>query len=290
MSVNECDGYSWTQYFDEGDEMGIVKVSIEVPKTVKSKNVKVTFKPSFISVKIDGKARVEGKLDRVCDWDESTWEFDREDGKRVLNVMVVKKNARESWEYFLASENKPADRTITDKVFFDIEADGKKLGRVVMGLFGNQTPKTAANFRALCTGEKGDGKLGKPLFYKGCSFHRIIPKFMCQGGDFTAGDGTGGESIFGEQFPDENFKIKHDKPGLLSMANAGANTNGSQFFITVAETPHLDGKHVVFGEVIEGYQEVVKEMEKLGSAKGETSAKVVIADCGVVAGDATSSS
>ena len=143
-------------------------------------------------------------------------------------------------------------------------------------------PKTVENFRALCTGEKGMGKSGKPLHYKGSKFHRVIPQFMLQGGDFTRGDGTGGESIYGEKFDDENFKVKHTKPGLLSMANAGPGTNGSQFFITTSETPHLDGKHVVFGEVIEGYEDVVKAMEKFGSGGGKTSKTLVIADCGVL--------
>merc|ERR1712151_74288 len=131
-----------------------------------------------------------------------------------------------------------------------------------------------------CTGEKGNGKAGKPLHYKGSIFHRIIPSFMCQGGDFTNGDGTGGESIYGEKFADENFKIKHSKPGLLSMANAGKDTNGSQFFLTTKETPHLDGKHVVFGEVLEGYSEVVKKMEAVGSSSGTPSKTIVIEDCG----------
>lgn len=167
------------------------------------------------------------------------------------------------------------------KVFFDILIGKVKAGRIVMELFADSTPKTAENFRALCTGEKGIGKLGKPLHYKGSGFHRIIPNFMCQGGDFTKGNGTGGESIYGAKFADENFKLKHTTAGILSMANAGANTNGSQFFITTTRTPWLDGKHVVFGKVVDGYG-VVEEMEKVGSESGQTSERVVIEDCGEI--------
>lgn len=165
------------------------------------------------------------------------------------------------------------------KVFFDISIRNSKAGRVIMELFADVTPKTADNFRALCTGEKGIGKLGKPLHYKGSAFHRIIPNFMCQGGDFTRGNGTGGESIYGSKFSDENFKLKHTGPGILSMANAGPNTNGSQFFICTTKTPWLDGKHVVFGKVVDGYN-VVEQMEKVGSETGTPSAPVVIEDCG----------
>ena len=167
------------------------------------------------------------------------------------------------------------------RVYFDINIGGAPAGRIVFELFADVTPRTAENFRALCTGEKGVGQSGKPLHFKGSGFHRIIQQFMCQGGDFTRGNGTGGESIYGEKFADENFNLKHDIPGLLSMANAGPNTNGSQFFITTVATPWLDGKHVVFGKVVEGF-DIVQKMEAVGSRSGSTSKPVSIADSGVL--------
>ncbi|MEX0169972.1 peptidylprolyl isomerase [Streptomyces sp. LMG1-1-1.1] len=163
---------------------------------------------------------------------------------------------------------------MSDNVYFDITIDDKPAGRITFKLFDDVVPKTAQNFRELATGQHGFGYTDSP-------FHRVIPQFMLQGGDFTNQNGTGGKSIYGEKFADENFKLKHDRPFLLSMANAGRNTNGSQFFITTVVTDWLDGKHVVFGEVVEG-QDLVKKIESLGTPSGAPKAKVKIADSGIV--------
>lgn len=168
------------------------------------------------------------------------------------------------------------------RVFFDVNIGGEDVGRIEMELFVGACPRTAENFRCLCTGERGVGRAGVPLHFKGSVFHRVIPGFMLQGGDFTRFNGTGGESIFGTTFADEwKVVIGHSQPLLLSMANAGRNTNGSQFFITVVPTPHLDGKHVVFGRVVSGV-DLVRRIERTGSQSGSTHQRVQITECGEV--------
>ncbi|OWF45485.1 peptidyl-prolyl cis-trans isomerase-like [Mizuhopecten yessoensis] len=169
------------------------------------------------------------------------------------------------------------------EVFLDIEIDEKYEGQLVFKLFADIAPLTAENFRALCTGERGEnGKTKEELLcYKGSCFHRIIPKFMCQGGDFVLGNGTGGMSIYGKKFADENFVLKHTGRGILSMANSGANTNSSQFFICTAETSWLDGKHVVFGQLVKGFR-TLERMESMGTDSGQPKNRVLISNCGQI--------
>ncbi|XP_035670381.1 peptidyl-prolyl cis-trans isomerase-like [Branchiostoma floridae] len=171
------------------------------------------------------------------------------------------------------------ERKPRELAFFDVTIGGVPAGRIVFELRFDVVPRTAENFLSLCTGERGIGQSGKPLHYKGSRFHRVIPNFMAQGGDFTTEDGMGGESIYGEDFADENFVLNHTGPGVLSMANAGPDTNGSQFFITFVVTAWLDGKHVVFGRVVEG-MDVLYQIEAVGSQSGATSKDVIIADSG----------
>ncbi|KAE8804472.1 Peptidyl-prolyl cis-trans isomerase CYP19-4 [Hordeum vulgare] len=171
---------------------------------------------------------------------------------------------------------------VTHRVYLDVEIDGQNIGRIVIGLYGEVVPKTVENFRALCTGEKGDGPKGKPLHYKGTPFHRIIPGFMIQGGDIVRGDGKSSESIYGGTFPDENFSVKHTHPGVVAMANSGTDSNGSQFYITTIKTGWLDGEHVVFGRVIQGMDYVYAIEGGAGTYSGKPRKKVLITDSGEI--------
>ncbi|KAL8714029.1 MAG: hypothetical protein Q9220_002175 [cf. Caloplaca sp. 1 TL-2023] len=206
--------------------------------------------------------------------------------KQKSNEMDEAKGETKSEFQMPAELFNPNHGVARTRVYFDIEIGQKKEGRVTFELYNDVVPKTTENFRALCTGEKGLGKSGKPLHFKGSSFHRVIKGFMIQGGDFTAGNGTGGESIYGEKFEDENFDLKHEKPLLLSMANAGPGTNGSQFFVTTVPTPHLDGKHVVFGEVLDG-KGIIRKIENLKVQSDKPLQDATIVDCGELAGDET---
>ncbi|RDD46157.1 Peptidyl-prolyl cis-trans isomerase E [Trichoplax sp. H2] len=224
-----------------------------------------------IRVNIAKPMRIKEGYSRAV-WSEDSWlkehagetlsdnKEDNEDRKRSLEASDD------------TAEETDAKRRSNPRVYFDIKVGSKACGKIIMELYYDVVPKTAENFRALCTHEKGFG-------YKGSKFHRIIPQFMCQGGDFTNHNGTGGKSIYGAKFADENFTLRHDGPGTLSMANSGPHTNGSQFFICTAKTDWLDDKHVVFGKVIEGMN-IVRQMENVGSTSGKTSQRVVIADCG----------
>jgi len=274
--------YSWSKGEGE-DDSGEIRVLVPIDAGLRAKELEIMITQKRLKVGVKGQDPVIDDVPfRTLEVEDCSWEIETVDGVKCVVLTLVKKGKWDNWEYLVKCEDLPPDTTSTQKVFFDVGVDDEKVGRIVMGLYGNQVPKTVDNFKSLCIGDKGVGKSGKPLHYKGCVFHRVIPSFMIQGGDFTEGDGTGGESIYGEKFEDENFKVKHTKPGLMSMANAGRDTNGSQFFITVKATPHLDGKHVVFGEVLEGYDEVVKKMEALGSESGTVSKKLTIMDCGTL--------
>ncbi|CAH2068987.1 unnamed protein product, partial [Iphiclides podalirius] len=204
-------------------------------------------------------------------WSEDSW-LQKHAGETLpINKEGEEDSTNEKTEVANAITAKPTEKR-NPQVYFDICVGKQELGRIIMMLRNDIVPKTAENFRALCTHEKGFG-------YQGSSFHRIIPDFMCQGGDFTNNNGTGGKSIYGRKFEDENFTLKHTGPGILSMANSGPNTNGSQFFLCTAKTDWLDNKHVVFGHVISGL-DVLKKMERYGSKGGTVSTKVTISNCG----------
>lgn len=271
------DTYSWTQTASH------MYLKVPLPESAPSKAIELDLTRTKITVGLKGAPPlVSGYLGGACKTSSSFWVIEEDDnGERFMAVDIEKAGKFDRWGVFLTSEGDPSFAEVTTSVYLDISNDGTPAGRVVLGLFGKAAPRTAENFRCLCTGEKGTGEKGVPLHYKGSIFHRIIPGFMLQGGDFTASDGTGGESIFGDKFADEPFVYNHMSEGLLSMANSGEDSNGSQFFITVAATPWLDGKHVVFGRVLEG-MEVIKALEAEGNPDGSVKGTITISDCGQI--------
>mmetsp|Transcript_159 Transcript_159/g.468 ORF Transcript_159/g.468 Transcript_159/m.468 type:complete len:398 (-) Transcript_159:29-1222(-) len=274
------DTYVWQQTTET------LTVAAPVPDGTRAKDVIVEY-PTRRSVKAALKGGAgenvlfEGELRGAVIVDDSFWSLDEQDETLCLVLDVQKlSGSRELWPGFLTREGDSDYATITDTVFFDVALDGGDPQRVEIGLFGDDAPKTAANFKGLCEGF--DDEDGEFRSYAGSPFHRVIPGFMCQGGDVTNGDGTGGASIYGGTFDDEAFPFAHAYSGLVAMANSGPNTNKSQFYVTLADCTWLDGKHVVFGRVTKGMTETVRSIEKLGSNSGDLSGECTIVRCGVV--------
>lgn len=265
----------WLQTTDE------VHLLVPISADVHKADLSFQVHPNRLKLTVKGESLLAGDLPEAVNIAGSFWVFEETDLGRMIHITLEKTViGHDSWPSPLQSQpTPPADATVTYRTFFDMAIDGEPIGRLVFGLYGNALPKTVENFRALCAGDKGQTASGAPLHYKGSSFHRVIPSFMAQAGDFTKGNGTGGESIYGAKFDDEGFPFKHTKAGQLSMANSGPNTNGSQFFITFGAQPHLDGKHVVFGQVESG-MEVLRQIESLGSSSGSVSKSVNVNDCG----------
>lgn len=257
-----------------------VLLRVPIDEGVQGRDVHFEVHPARLRLAVNDQVLLEGDFGgHQIALDGCFWSIESEGDQRFVEI-TIEKGADEQWKQILETDSSASAKAkVTDYVFFDIQEDGTPIGRVTFGLFGEVTPRTAENFRALATGEEGETADGLVLHYKGSTFHRIIPGFMVQGGDFERGDGTGGESIYTGTFEDENFDIAHDDRFLLSMANAGPDTNGSQFFITLNRQPHLDLKHTVFGKVVAGF-DTVSRMAHAGSPTGKPSKRIVIADCG----------
>ena len=253
-----------------------VTLVLHLPTDVPREDIDVTVFTDRVRVRVANadEPALEGTLPSDVDVDGCFWD---KEATRVT-LTLEKANRRDAWDRVL--ELPPGNDEVTTRCFFDVGVNGKARGRIVFGLFGKHSPRTVENFRALCEGEMGESpRSGKRLTYEGSCFHRIVKGFVCQGGDFTSQNGRGGESIYGEEFEDEAFGMSHDAAGVLSMANHGPNTNGSQFFITTGPAPSLDDAHVVFGRVLEG-MDVVEAIDAVGSDTGQPRGQACITKCG----------
>eukprot|EP01025_Chloroclados_australasicus_P022400 TRINITY_DN23111_c0_g1_i1.p1 TRINITY_DN23111_c0_g1~~TRINITY_DN23111_c0_g1_i1.p1 ORF type:complete len:375 (+),score=62.16 TRINITY_DN23111_c0_g1_i1:68-1126(+) len=266
----------WGQDTDE------VFIGVPIEDNIHKNDIYFEIHPKRLKLHVKNEMMLEGSLEDVglINKDGCFWVIEERDGLRMIVIYLQKHEmGYQNWQEIL--EGAGADTTITDKVFLNIQIGEQDFGKIIIGLYGKEVPLTVKNFKCLCTGEKGVGQSGKELHFKNSIFHRIIPQFMAQGGDFVNGDGTGGESIYGDIFDDEKLRIKHDKAGLLSMANKGPDTNSSQFFILFEAAPHLDDNHVVFGEVLSG-MENVRQLEGAGAEDGTPKRECKITDCGVI--------
>lgn len=248
---------------------------------VRGKDVHFEIHPRRVLLTVQGRPALSGTFEeeqRILH-DECFWDMDEEGDQKVAVITLIKETmGHQSWTNLLASE--AVDLTVTDRTFLEISINNQVVGKIVIGLFGKAAPKTVKNFRALCIGKRSR-ETGKAMSYLGTHFHRIIPGFMAQGGDFVNNDGSGGESIYGASFPDENFKVKHNAIGRVAMANSGPDSNSSQFYIIFEEQPHLDGKNVVFGQVEAGL-DIVRQIEVVGTEDGTPEEEVEVTACGVL--------
>mmetsp|Transcript_15136 Transcript_15136/g.60781 ORF Transcript_15136/g.60781 Transcript_15136/m.60781 type:complete len:374 (-) Transcript_15136:213-1334(-) len=278
--------YRWTQARD------VITAMVPVPQDVGASRVSVEFPTvSSISVAVDGTDLVRGELAGGVQRDETFWILDEDDddddGQKIISVEIRKReDSRQMWTGLLKAEGDATLATVTRRAYLDIDVNGTRLGRVVLGLFGDDLPKTVENFAALC--DEADDRV--PFSYANTPIHRIIPGFCVQAGDVVNGDGSGGTSIEGDGgFADEKFQFRHDKPGLLAMANAGPNTNKSQFYITCGQCSWLDSKHVIFGRVLDsGMEDVIYKLEDYGSVQGDPKpegTEITIAACGLLDDD-----
>ena len=275
VTTGAGESYTWVQR----DKDPIMTVKVSLPEGVRSKSLVLDLTSTTLDLSVKGWSEpiISGTLAGSCRPDDSFWTV--EDGVLFLELEKSTKFVSTlTWDGLLIEETDPQMAVPTTKCFLDVSIGDEPSQRIVVGLFGNAAPLTCANFERLCAGDSGDAS----LHFKGSTFHRVIPGFMAQGGDFTNNDGTGGRSIYGEKFQDETFRYKHSAEGLLAMANSGPDSNGSQFYLTLAATPWLDRRHVVFGRVLDGL-DVLKVIEAQGSQEGTPGSSIVIADCGVLA-------